>query len=635
VRTAVTDEAWARFGRILFLAREHSERDPWLAQGRDAWRLFRLAQFLSLSPAELLAMSGEDARMLLSVLDRLPPDAHGPVWLEAHEAGYRDALLSRLAARRRAPPPAGVSAGGRPATQSVYCIDVRSEGFRRHLEALGDHETFGAAGFFGLPIGFRGFGMPEDSARCPVLLKPRHVIVEQPGTGAGRAGERTLRGMAWDGVVHGVVQRLERHFAASYAVVDLLGAVFGLSLAGRVLAPAATRRLASKVHHRIVPPAATRLTLGKMAREEAEELVDGLDPPERAARLERLGALGLGGEEQAFYVETLLRTMGLTGPFARLVLVCGHKSSSTNNPYASALECGACGGSPGGPNARVFATLANSPAVRAMLRERGIDIPGDTWFVAGEHNTTTDAVEILDARDCPETHGEDLRRLRRDLAEAGALQAQERCGRLPDAPAGLSPRAAFRHVERRGADLAQVRPEWGLSSNAAFIVAHRSLTRGLNLGGRVFLHSYDWQRDPEGRALETIMTAPLVVGEWINMEHYFSAVDNKVYGSDSKVVHNVVGGFAVMLGSGGDLQTGLPRQTVMKGEERYHDPLRLLAVIEAPLCRIEEIVGNHRILQHLFDNRWVNLVALDPRTGLFLRYREGGGWEPCEAGAAR
>jgi hypothetical protein len=236
-------------------------------------------------------------------------------------------------------------------------------------------------------------------------------------------------------------------------------------------------------------------------------------------------------------------------------------------------------------------------------------------------------VDILDECDCPETHGEDLQWLRRDLAEAGARQAQERCGRLPGSPAGLSPHAALRHVERRSADLAQVRPEWGLSSNAAFIVAHRSLTLGLNLGGRVFLHSYDWQLDTKGSVLDVIMTAPLIVGEWINMEHYFSTVDNKVYGSDSKVIHNVVGGFGVMLGSGGDLQTGLPRQTVMAGEERYHDPLRLLAVIEAPTDRIVEIIRNHHALQHLFDNGWVNLVALDPRTGTFHRYLPGFAWE--------
>lgn len=633
-RGSGADVAWVRFGRILFRAREHSERDPGSVLARDAWRLFRLAQFLALSPVEVRAMSSEAARALLEILDRVPPDAHGRIWLVAQEIHYKATLISRLTAGRQRPSPGAPRRDNRPASQSVYCIDVRSEGFRRHLESVGDHETFGFAGFFGLPIGFRGFGQHEDSALCPVLIKPKCVVVEQPGIGAERAGERTLRGMAWDGVVHGVVQRLERHFAASYALVDLLGGVFGLSLAGRILAPAASRRLASKIHHRVVPPAATRLTVGKMTRREAEESVAGLDPPDRATRLERLGAQGFTGEEQVLYIETGLRAMGLTGPFARLVLACAHGSTSTNNPYAAALDCGACGGNLGGPNARVFAMLANSPSIRATLKERGIDIPEDTWFVAAQHNTTTDRVDILEEADCPETHREDLRLLRRDLAEAGSRQARERCGRLPGAPADPTPRAALRHVERRSADLAQVRPEWGLSSNAAFVVAHRSLTRGVDLGGRVFLHSYDWRRDPRGTALEIIMTAPLVVGEWINMEHYFSTVDNRVYGSDSKVIHNVMGGFGVVLGSGGDLQTGLPYQSVMAGEARYHDPLRMLAVIEAPTGRIGEIIRRHHLLQHLFDNGWVHLVALDPMAGSFLRYRSGGDWVPSEAGTA-
>ncbi|MBF8258573.1 MAG: hypothetical protein HW377_947 [Actinobacteria bacterium] len=622
-----SDRAWDLFGRILHLYDENSRRDPWSALGRDAWRLFRLAQFLSLSPGEVRAMSVREARALLSIVDRLPPDAHGPIWLEAHEVQYRNALLSRLAANRGGDPGVPSRSGGRPLAQGIFCIDVRSEGLRRHFEAVGDNETFGFAGFFGVPIGFRGFGQQEDSALCPVLIKPKCVVVEFPRAGAEREGERALRGRAWDGIVHGVVQRLERHFAASYALVDLLGGFFGLSLIGRTLFPAATRRLASRVHHAVVPPAATRLTVGKVGRMEAEDLVAGLDQPDRAARLERLGTQGFTREEQALYIETGLRSMGLTVSFSRMVLVCAHGSESTNNPYVAALDCGACGGAPGGPNARVFAMLANKPSVRAALRERGIDIPGDTWFMAAQHNTTTDDIEILDECDCPDTHREYLKKIRRDLDEAGARQAQERCGRLPGSPAGLTPRAARRHVERRSADLAQVRPEWGLSSNAAFIVAHRSLTLGLNLGGRVFLHSYDWRRDAKGTVLDVIMTAPLIVGEWINMEHYFSTVDNKVYGSDSKVIHNVVGGFAVMLGSGGDLQTGLPRQTVMAGETRYHDPLRLLAVIEAPTDRIEEIIRRHHILQHLFDNGWVNLVSLDPRTETFHRYLPGFAWE--------
>jgi uncharacterized protein len=698
------DEAWVRFARILFLSHDHATRDPWSVLGRDAWRFFRLAQFLALSPAEVRAMSADDARALLAMLDRLPPDAHGPIWLEAHEAHYRDALLSRLAARRQGGPWVRPQPPRRPLAQSVFCIDVRSEGFRRHLEAVGDNETFGFAGFFGVPIGFRGFGRHEEQALCPVLLKPKCMVVEQPRAGAESEGERTLRRSAWHRIFHDLVQRLERHVAASYVLIDMLGGVFGLALVGRTLFPAASRRLAERVHHRAVPPVATGLTLGKLSRKDAEEIVadaeraavrealadrrwgarpgavppetieavraavlagnpeepgagavaaclglplpeaealsaelrnvHGLDPGSRAARIERLGVQGFTKDERAFYIETALRAMGLTGPFARLVLLCAHGSTSANNPYAAALDCGACGGNRGGPTARAFAAMANEPLVREMLRERGLDIPDDTWFIAGEHNTTTDRVAILDAADCPETHKDDLRRLRRDLEEAGARLARERCARLPGTPSRLTPRAALRHVERRAADIAQVRPEWGLSSNAAFVIAHRSLTRGLDLGGRVFLHSYDWRRDTRGTVLELIMTAPLIVAEWINMEHYFSTVDNRVYGSDSKVIHNIVGGFGVMLGSGGDIQTGLPHQTVMAGEERYHEPLRLLAVIEAPHDRIESIIERHHMLQHLFDHGWVNLVALDPRSDSFLHYRAGVVWEPLAVGPA-
>ncbi len=629
-RGSVSDGAWARFGRILYLCRNRLRRDIWTALGRDAWRLFRLAQFLALAPAEVRGMPMEDARALLAILDRLPPDAHGPVWLAAHEARYRNALLSRLASLRHGAVPARPLLPARPLAQAVFCIDVRSEGFRRHLEAVGDCETLGFAGFFGVPIRFRGFGRHGDVTLCPVFVKPKCLVAELPDKGAERDGERTLRGMAWAGILHGLMQRLERHFSASYMMVDLLGGFFGLTLAGRTLFPAVSRRLADRLHHLAAPPVATRLTMDKLGRKEAEDLVAGLDGPVRAARLERLSEQGFTLEEQALYIETGLRLMGLTGSFARLVLLCAHGSTSTNNPYAAALDCGACGGNHGEPNARLFAALANSPAVRAMLRERGIDIPDDTRFIAAEHNTTTDRVVFADTADLPGTHEADFRRLSRDLADAGVRQALDRCARLPGSPARPTPRAAQRHVERRSADLAQVRPEWGLSGNAAFIVAHRSLTRGLDLEGRVFLHSYDWERDAKGAALETIMTAPLIVAEWINMEHYFSTVDNRVYGSGSKVVHNVVGGFGVMLGSGGDIQTGLPRQTVMAGKERYHDPLRLLAVIEAPIDRIGSIIRRHHMLQHLFDNGWVNLVSLDPRTDTFLRYRAGGAWEPLD-----
>jgi uncharacterized protein len=699
-----SEEAWARFGRILSLVHGIPRRYPWSALCRDAWRLFRLAQFLELSPEEVGAMRMEDARALLMILDGLPPDAHGPVWLEAHESRYREGLLARLAAQLGDGPRNGSQPASPPFVQAAFCIDVRSEGFRRHLEAVGDYETIGFAGFFGVPISFRGFGRPDYQALCPAIARPASAMVELPEAGAEAQGERALRRSAWDRIFHALAERLERHVASSYAVIDLLSGFFGLALVGRTLFPAATRRLAAKLHHRFVPPVGTRITVRKLSRKEAEEIVadvereavrdaiaarrlaarlaavppetveevrtavisagpgtpeagqvaallnlypeeaeelcaelrsvHGLTPEGRAARLDRLGLQGFTRSERALYIETGLRGMGLTRAFARLVLLCGHGSTSVNNPYLAALDCGACGGNPGGPNARAFAAMANEPAIRDMLRERGIDIPDDTWFLAAEHNTTTDRVVLFDTPDRPRALDADLDRLRKDLAEAGDRLAQERCSRLPGAPSRPTPGAARRHAVRRSADISQVRPEWGLSSNAAFVVAHRSLTRGLDLAGRVFLHSYDWERDGKGTVLELIMTAPLIVGEWISMEHYFSTVDNRVYGSDTKVIHNVVGGIGVMLGSGGDIQTGLPRQTVMAGEVRYHDPLRLLAVIEAPPGRIGTVIERHHALQHLFDNGWVNLVALDPLTGSFFRYRAGSVWEPLEVDPA-
>ena len=135
--------------------------------------------------------------------------------------------------------------------------------------------------------------------------------------------------------------------------------------------------------------------------------------------------------------------------------------------------------------------------------------------------------------------------------------------------------------------------------------------------------------DTEGAILEALMNAPLVVAQWINMEYYFSAVDPTVYGSGSKVTHNVVAGVGVMHGSHGDLQSGLPLQSVNDGSRHYHEPVRLLAIIEAPTSRISAIIQKHTLLQHLFHNQWVNLVAVDPTTHEFRRYRPDSTWEVC------
>jgi uncharacterized protein YbcC (UPF0753/DUF2309 family) len=331
--------------------------------------------------------------------------------------------------------------------------------------------------------------------------------------------------------------------------------------------------------------------------------------------------VGMTTEEKVEYAATAFDLLGIE-EFARLVVFTGHASETANNPYDSSLDCGACAGNPGGPSARVLAAICNDAEVRTALRERGYDLPEDTVFLAGQHNTTTDEVDLYDD-DVPESHADDVARLRADLATARDGAAAERVE-------AMGGDGGVRETECRAADWAETRPEWGLAGNAGFVVGPRELTSDLDLDGRAFLHSYDWSTDPEGDALEAIVTGPLVLTQWINCQYYFSTVDTAVYGSGSKVTHNPVGNVGVYQGNAGDLMTGLPSQSVMRADDDpYHQPLRLSTVVHAPVDRVTDVLDAHPAVATLLDNGWLSLTVVDPtQNHRAFRYDRDLTWTP-------
>ena len=586
-----------------------------LAVCRDAWRLFHLGQFLALPADAVQALTKAHATKLLGWLDAFPPDDHLRVWLEAYEDSYRHELLSKIAANRGKAP----AVEGRPLAQAAFCIDVRSEPFRRHLEAAGPVETFGYAGFFGIPIDHRNFDTPESFPLCPVLLVPSTALAELPRDGQEEPLRSYAAGSRWKHFVEHLFHELKHNPIAAFLLVDVLGLFFSAALLGKTLIRRPYNAMVRAVRAIFLQPVVTEIKLAP-AGEEAPQV--GGQPIELT--------YGFTVEQQATFVGGGLRAIGLTKNFGRFVVLCGHGSVTDNNPYFAALDCGACGGRHGDPNARTFAAMGNDPEVRAELARQGIEIPDDTWFLPAKHNTTSDRIDFYDLVDLPESHREDLERLRQICVEAGEQQALERCARIPGTPRGMTAKQAYAHVEARCFDWANTRPEWGLSGNAAFTIGRRTLTKGISLEGRSFLHSYDASSDPEGAILEVIMTAPLVVTQWINMQYYTSATDPWKYGSGSKVIHNIVGGIGVMYGAQSDLATGLPLQTVNNAEIHYHEPVRLLAVIEAKPAIIGGIIAKHEILQQFFHNGWVNLVAIDPDTFSFHRYNTDATWEPVD-----
>jgi hypothetical protein len=504
----------------------------------------------------------------------------------------------------------------RAAVQAAFCIDVRSEVIRRSLEALSPQiETIGFAGFFGLPIDYVPLGHRHGDAHCPVLLAPAVTIreavrgLDDTETDALRQTRIMRQGAA------GAWKSFKLAAVSSFGFVESLG----LSYLGKLVTD--SLGLTRPVPH----PERAGLPRGHRHR-----AYPGIEPASFHG-----STVGLSAQQRLDMAERILTAMSLKGNFARLVLFAGHGSTTVNNPHATGLDCGACGGHTGEVSARVAVAILNDPFVRSGLSDRGIPIPADTVFLAGLHDTTTDRITLFDEADVPRSHAPDLARLRAWLEQAGSIARAERARLLGIDPAGIVERS----IARRSNDWSQVRPEWGLAGCASFVAAPRARTADLDLGGRAFLHNYDWKQDEGFAILELIMTAPMVVASWISLQYYGSSVDNRRFGAGNKVLHNVVGTVGVLEGNGGDLRAGLPWQSVHDGGKLVHEPVRLNVVIEAPIAAINRIIAAHDGVRALVDNGWLSLLALGESGRIEARYAGGGVWEsvdeeePCIATA--
>jgi uncharacterized protein YbcC (UPF0753/DUF2309 family) len=572
------------------------------ARRASAFLVFQLAQVFGVSTPAMLALPDAELDALLAELSAFDDVERRRVLQLAYELRHRMDVLRPLARHLEEAAPARDRPTSPPVRiQAAFCIDDREESLRRHLEEADPQiETFGAAGFFGLAIAYRGIEDGQHAAMCPIVQVPAHEIREV-GVDASDARRYVVRRKAWSFLSFGGFfgsRSLVRGWVATFG----FGLLSMLPLAFRVLFPGFARRVSARIKPWFLPRPETRLSIRRA------------DEPAEGSKWRP----GFTEVEMADRIERLLQDIGLVRGFAPLVAMIGHGSSSLNNPHESAYDCGACGGHRGMPNGRLFAAMASDPAVRALLAERGLRIPESTVFVGGYHDTCSDEVRFFDVDAVPATHRAELEHLRAMLDRARKLDAHERCRRFESVPLDVTPETALLHVEGRAENLAEPRPECGHATNAVCIFGRRRLTRGLFLDRRAFLVSYDPEIDPDAVILGRLLAGMGPVGAGINLEYYFSYVDNEKYGCGTKLPHNVAGLMGVMNGHVSDIRTGLPWQMV-----EIHEPVRLLVVVEATPQTIAKVVERHPEIGDLVSGGWIQLALVDPRTGAVSEARDG------------
>ncbi len=503
------------------------------------------------------------------------------IWQQAYEWSYYDQVLAGLSTSNKK-----VNEATEKSFQAMFCIDDRECSFRRYLEKFDPRcETFGTPGFFGVEF----FYQPENgkfyTKLCPAPVTPKYLIKED---GARKRREIDIH-----------FSKHSHSFFGGWLISQTLGFWSALRLFLNIFRPTMSPATASSFRH-----------MDKFSR----LTIENTNPANKENGLQ----IGFTADEMANRVEALLKSIGLVKDFASIVYIIGHGASSVNNPHFAAYDCGACSGRAGSVNSRVVSYMANRPKVREILKTRGIEIPSTTQFVGGLHDTTRD--EIVFFYENSLTHDNRESHDKNEVVFANALDfnAKERSRRFDSINTKLDAEKIHNKILIRSVSLFEPRPELNHATNALCIVGRRSLTQGLFLDRRSFLNSYDYTLDPEGELLLNVIKPLGPVCGGINLEYFFSRVDNQKLGAGSKLPHNVMGLFGVANGIDGDLRPGLPKQM-----SEAHDPIRLLIIVEHFPEVVLQVIQQQADTYEWFINEWVNLVSINPETQELSYFRDG------------
>jgi len=499
------------------------------------------------------------------------------LWQQAFENTFYDEVLTGIQKNKVISEPHTAS------FQAFMCIDDRECSWRRYIEQLEPNcQTFGTPGHFGLEYYFQPENGKFHTKVCPAPVTPK-ILVKEFGATA-----KLKRDVHFSKHTHGIL--------GAFLLTHTYGFISAFKLAFSIFKPSFSPAANSSFNFM---DATAKLTIEHVNEPLTK---DGLQ-------------IGFTLEQMTLVVEKVLKSTGLTHDLAPLIYMIGHGASSVNNTYYAGYDCGACCGRPGSVNARIFATIANKPSVRSELIERGIFIPEGTQFIGGLHDTTRDEVTFFDEEfltsENATRHLENIHTFNNALT----LNAKERSRRFVTINTKASAAKIHAQVKKRSITIFEPRPELNHASNCLCVVGRREMTKGLFLDRRAFMNSYDCKQDPDGTFLLTILNAAAPVCGGINLEYYFSRVDNHKLGAGSKLPHNVIGLNAIANGIEGDLRPGLPTQMT-----ELHDPLRLLMIIEHYPEVILSAIKSNPVTYEWFKNEWVNMVAVNPDTKKIYRF---------------